>query len=38
VVDGYDMDFSVDFKANLLYDRRILAHEGRLLEAILKVE
>ena len=34
----YDMDFFIDFKANLWFMGTILAHEGRLLEAILKVE
>jgi hypothetical protein len=33
----YDMDFFIDFKANLWFMGTILAHEGRLLEAILKV-
>ena len=36
--DGYDLDFFIDFKANLWCKGNILAHEGRLLEAILKVE
>jgi hypothetical protein len=34
----YDMDLFIDYEANLLYEWRILAREGRLLEAILKVE
>ena len=36
--DDYGLDFFIDFKANLWCKGSILAHEGRLLEAILKVE
>ena len=36
--DSYDLDFFIDFKANLWCKGNILAHEGRLLAAILKVE
>jgi hypothetical protein len=35
---SYGSNFYIDFIAKLYYTSRILAHEGRFLETILKAE